>query len=69
MANDAIYSNYHIEHLTMKIQTIREERGIRQRDLAKKLKMSQSYLSNLEAGKVNVSLYTFYIRCAVLQRL
>lgn len=42
----------------MKIQKIREDKGLRQRDLAKKLKMSQSYLSNLEGGKVNVSLYT-----------
>jgi transcriptional regulator with XRE-family HTH domain len=42
----------------MKIRAIREERRLKQRDLAIKLKMSHAYLSNLEAGKVNVSLYT-----------
>lgn len=42
----------------MKLRTIREKKGITQKDLATKLGMSQAYLCNLEKGKANVSLHT-----------
>lgn len=42
----------------MRLRTIREQKGVTQKDLAAKLEMSQAYLCNLEQGKANVSLHT-----------
>ncbi len=42
----------------MRLRQIRERKGLTQKALADKLHMSIPYLSNLERGKANVSLYT-----------
>ncbi len=42
----------------MRLRQIRERKGLTQKALADKLHMSVPYLSNLERGKANVSLYT-----------
>jgi len=42
----------------MKLRDIRERKGMTQRALADKAKLSHVYLCNVEGGKVNVSLFT-----------
>ena len=51
-----VYSNYKLGH--MRLRELRQGKGIRQKVLADKLKMSHAYLCNLEQGKANVSLST-----------
>jgi transcriptional regulator with XRE-family HTH domain len=46
--------------LTLLIKEWREIRGISQKQLAKQIGMSQSYLSRLEANKKNPSLETLH---------
>ena len=40
------------------IQTLRDERGITQQELADKLKINRSLLSHIETGKVLPSMFT-----------
>jgi transcriptional regulator with XRE-family HTH domain len=42
----------------LKLKAVRERRGISQRSLADKAKMSYTFLSNVEAGKADPSLST-----------
>jgi transcriptional regulator with XRE-family HTH domain len=51
----------------VKLKEIRESRGLTQRGLAEKTEMSYAYLSNLENGKANVSLYTLRKLAKVLK--
>ena len=51
----------------MKLREIRERKGMTQRVLAEKTKMSYAYLSNLENGKANVSLFTLRKLAKVLK--
>jgi transcriptional regulator with XRE-family HTH domain len=44
--------------LDVRLRQLREQKGLTQKALADKLQMSIPYLSNLEKGKANVSLYT-----------
>ena len=41
-----------------KIKLIRKQKGLTQRDLAKRLKVSQQIISRIETGRVNISLLT-----------
>jgi transcriptional regulator with XRE-family HTH domain len=52
---------------TVKLRQIRESKGMTQRALADKAKMSYVYLSNLENGKANVSLFTLRKLAKVLK--
>ncbi|MGE3152142.1 MAG: helix-turn-helix domain-containing protein [Nitrospiraceae bacterium] len=42
----------------MRLKAVRQEKGLTQKQLADKARMSYTYLCNLENGKANVSLTT-----------
>jgi transcriptional regulator with XRE-family HTH domain len=58
-----IYSNAE----PMRLREIRKQKGLTQRQIADKLKMSSTYLCNLENGKENVSLTTLRRLAKVLK--
>jgi DNA-binding XRE family transcriptional regulator len=51
----------------VRLRQIRESKGMTQRSLAEKAKMSYVYISNLENGKANVSLFTLQKLARVLK--
>ena len=58
LSYNPVYDIYSKQDITMRLRQVREGKHVTQMDLAVKLHMSQPYLSNLENGKANVSLYT-----------
>jgi transcriptional regulator with XRE-family HTH domain len=51
----------------VRLREIRESKGMTQRALADKAKLSHVYVCNLEGGKVNVSLFTLRRLAKVLK--
>ncbi len=51
--------HYAIQQLIHKLKTLREGKGLTQKNLADKLGIPQSHLSKIEAGQVNLKLASF----------
>ena len=51
--------NYTIQELVQTLKSIRKEKGLSQNALADKVGIPQSHLSNIERGKVNLTLSSF----------
>ena len=53
--------------MLVKLREVRQSKGMTQRVLAEKARMSYVYISNLENGKANVSLFTLRKLAKVLK--
>lgn len=50
-----------LKFLGLKIRTIRKEKGLSQERLAEMANLHPTYISNIEQGKVNASIYSYYM--------
>lgn len=50
-----------LKFLGLKIRTIRKEKGLSQERLAEMANLHPTYISNIEQGKVNASVYSYYM--------
>jgi transcriptional regulator with XRE-family HTH domain len=56
-----------LKFLGLKIRTIRKEKGLSQERLAEMANLHPTYISNIEQGKVNASLYSYYMIARALK--
>lgn len=56
-----------IKHITLRIKTLRIEKGLSIQELAYRCDMERSNLSRLEAGRTNMTIKTLTIICNALE--